>query len=174
MGAADVAAIDAATAARLLREYRPLLRRAQARYGWLDQHELRAVWEDAVCEAFATHVEHRATEATWVARVFRWRLTALVQRSRTAPSLLGAPLGIDPQVVNGINPERAFFEGAAMEELLQLPPRQQIILLAHLHGYTYAEVAEQVGIGKSRAQEEGAAGLAEIRRRLVLGSKERT
>jgi RNA polymerase sigma factor (sigma-70 family) len=167
--AANVAAIDAATAQRLLNQYRPLLKRAGSRYPWLDQHELQAVWEDAVCEAFLSHARERAAEETWVKRVFRWRLTDFIKRAHETPSVVGAPLGVDPKVVNGINPELAFWEAAAMEELLRLPPRQQTIVVAYLHGYTYAEVADQVGIPLSTAYKEYRDAIDELRKRVVLG-----
>lgn len=167
MRARNVAAIDAATATRLLTRYLPLLRRAARRYTQFDQAELRAVWEDAVCEAYLSLEGARASEATWVWRVFHWRLADFIKRLEEIPA--GESLGVDPRVVNGINPELAFWEAAAMEELLRLPSRQQTIVVAYLHGFTYAEVAAQVGVSRSEAHREYTAAIAELRRRVVLG-----
>ncbi len=161
-------ALDAPTVTRLLKQYLPLLRGAQKRHPWLDQHELRAVWEDAVCEAFCSHDAGRSQESGWIQRVFLWRLTALIERE----SVANTSLGTDPRILNGVSPEKSFWESAVMAEVLKLPPREQIILIAWANGYTYAEVASQVGVNVQRAHREAKKAIAEIRERFGLHGKD--
>lgn len=166
--------LDTATVERLLAAYRPLLLHACKRHPQLDHHELRACWEDALLEAYG-QLDDRASEATWVRKVFRWRLAALVKRTLAEPSALGDSLGEDPQVLNGINPEQAFWGESAMAEVLRMPPSTQTIVIAHLHGYTYDEVAAQVGLSRSTAYEKATDAIDRLRRRFGLGrDKERT
>lgn len=172
--AATRTALDAATVKRLLTQYAPLLERAARRHPWLDRHELRAVWEDAICEAARSHDATRSAEAGWIQRIFYYRLAQLIDREITAKEALGRSLGTDPKVLNGVSPEKAFLESSVMAEVLKLPPRQQIILIAWAHGYTYAEVAAQVGVNLSTAYYDAQRALETLQERFGLGDKDRS
>lgn len=157
---------DAATLAALLAEYKPLLTHAALQYTWLDLAELRAVWEDSVLSAYCSYEAGSASLGTWTRRVFRWRVRDLVRAAKAEPSTFGESLGEDPPILNGVNPEQAFWAVSALAEVLKLPPRDQTIVIAHLHSFTYAEIGEMLGISRARV---GVVCLRAMRRLKTLG-----
>jgi len=146
--------VQPGNAVEVLARYRGLLVSAKRRYPWLDAAELEAVWEDTVLAAVQSYRAGAASERTWVTRKLRWALQHLRQRQhREQQRFVTGALGTDPQIVNGVSPERATLGALAMQTLLRVEPRRQTIVVACLHGFTYSEVAAQHGISISRVHQ---------------------
>lgn len=161
----QVARIDAATCKRLLADYLKVGFALRVNYSGLNDHEIRATTEEAILEAYLSYKPERGkTEGAWVRQVIRWRLDTTARKSAlTAWDRDADALDTDPQVLNGVNPERAFHRAHALRALEELSPRHQTILIARMGGDTYEEIGEQLGISRARAHTEGKRALEQLR-----------
>lgn len=162
MSARDISKIDAATAKRLLETYLPIAKYFWRRYPHFDQSQLRAASEDAILEAYCTLDTTRSAEGTWVRLILRQRLQACVRQDAYARHI-AVSLDKDPQVINGVNPERALEHKRASAAINLLSPRHQTILMLRMDAYTYDQIGEYLGISRPRAGKEGSNALAHLR-----------
>ncbi len=168
---ADFSKIDAATAKRLIDTYIPIARMLWRGYPWMDRAELRAVSEDAIFEAYASLDAARASEATWVRRKLFWALARAAQGAQGQPAT--ESLDKDPQIVNGISPEREFWRQRALASVPALSPRHQTIVMLRMDSFTFDEIGEHLGISCSRASKEGRNALAHLRAELRRQQRKR-
>lgn len=127
-----------------------MVRRARATlYRRLAEDEALAVGTDAILEAFLSLDAARAQEATWVRRVVHWRLAEAVKALPWDRGIVS--LDVDPQVLNGKNPDEAYARTSAVAALTTLPINYQMVIDGHMRGESFAEVARSIGISPQRA-----------------------
>lgn len=144
----SLGAISEGDARRLLQDYLPIVYALAPLYPYLSTDELRAAGEDAILEAYLSHDPGRALERTWVRRVIHWRL-AETPRLPEQESL-----EVDPQIINGGDPELAMVQATAVTLISRLSIRHQNIVDGRMRGETYEEIAEQIGITAQRVHTE--------------------
>lgn len=161
--------IDNVTAKRLLEQYMPIVRALRVLYKHTDAADYRAVSEDAILEGYLTYEPGTAGEATWVRQVIHWRLAELGVQAARARAAHGEYLGVDPQVVNGADPEQQFWRATAVRAISRLTLRQQNVVDGLMRSEPYAEISEQLGICRSLAHAEGQRALDKLRKILEAG-----
>lgn len=155
----DLGSIDDATARRLLRAYLPIARALRPGFPRLDAATFRATAEDAILEAYLKLDQSQASESTWVRKVLFWRLSEAAKRT-PGPA---QSLGTDPALLNGVDPEEAFWRTTVVHLLGHLSVRQQQIVDGRMRGETYEELGVQLGISHAMAHKEGKAAFRILR-----------
>jgi len=158
---ADISKVDDATARKLIRQYLPAVRALAGLYPAWERDDLVAVGTVAILEGYVTRTE-RSSEGRWIRKVIYWRLLEEIGERMRGPTDT-VSLGVDPQLVNGANPEEQFWRATALRAVATLSPRQQAIIDGQMRGETYAEIAETLGIGASRTHTEGKHAFEELR-----------
>ena len=148
----NLGAIDNPTATRLLRAYLPAVYALRPLFPRLDEASLRAAGEDAILEGYLSLDTERASEGTWIRKVIFWKLSTTAKR-RLPPVMQS--LGTDPPILNGIDPEAAFWRATAVHLISRLSVRQQQVVDGRMRGETYAEIGEQLGISDTMAHRDG-------------------
>lgn len=148
-----MAAVDDETAQRLLKAYMPIAGAFAGLYPNADRDELLAAGQIAIIEAYVKYRPDRGTkESTWVRRMLWWRIEEAAARQ---PWERGAEsLDVDPQVVNGANPEQQFWKATAVRAVARLSPRHQMIVDGRMKGETYEEIGVQLGLSLQRVEQE--------------------
>lgn len=146
----DLSAVTDADARRLLTAYLPVVRRVWATlYRRLPEDEALAVGTDAVLEAFLSCNLARSSESTWVRKVIHWRLAEAIKQMPWDRACVS--LDVDPQVLNGKNPDEAYARTSAVAALTTLPINYQMVVDGHMRGESFSEVARSIGISPQRA-----------------------
>lgn len=161
----DMRSCDDATARILLDRYRGLIGRIAAGFSRLDRDELQSVGQIAVIEAHVTYEPHRGVpERSWTAQVIRWRMVELAvearERRRSEDEFQE-----EHALTNGHHsPEKAFFRRLLTEMIEQLSPRHQAVLEGRLRGETFEEIADSLGLSRSRVDQHEKAALVALQK----------
>lgn len=126
-----------------------------------DQAALKSAGDEAIIVAYLTHDPTKATLATWVHRQVHWHLAEAVRFQVPIADESFDP--VDPQLLNGADPEEQFWRATATHAVGRLNPSEATILMARMQGETYAEVAETISVTPQRAHQVGARALERLR-----------
>jgi RNA polymerase sigma factor (sigma-70 family) len=156
--------VEAHIAVELVQRFRPVVRAVcTALYaGVSDQAALVSAGDEAILYAYRTHDPAKANLATWTRRQIHWHLAKALERV-CMPIADESYDPVDPQLLNGADPEEQFWAATAAHAVGRLDPREATILMARMQGETYAEVAETISITPQRAHEVGARALERLR-----------
>ena len=154
--------VEAKVAADLMRRFRPIVRAiTNALYTRVaDQAALVSAGDEAIVFAYLTHDPLKANLATWVRKQIHWHLASASVQAYIADESFDP---VDPQLLNGADPEEQFWRATATHAVGRLGPREATILMARMQGETYAEVAETISISRQHAQRDGARALKRLR-----------
>lgn len=155
--------MDAATAKRLLDQYRPVVRALVRLYPDFVRDDLLASGDLAILEAFVSwKADKGANEGTWIRRMIHWRL------AQCSKDELDDPLALADQfqeelVSDTHDTEREVLQNLALRAIHTLSPRHQAVIQGRLQNETFEEIATSLGISTARAGFEGLRALQLLR-----------
>lgn len=144
----DFGRISAATAKRLLDQYRPLVRAVVRLHPASARDDLLAVGDVAILEGFLKWQPEKASEGTWIRRIVHWRISGACEFS-TVTEQFDEELFSDAH-----DTEREVLQGLALRAINGLSPRHQSIIQARLANETFVEISESLGLSKSTTHDE--------------------
>ncbi len=156
----DMASVDDAKARELLERYGRLANRiSRSLIG--DQEELEAVARVAIIEGYLTCNPKRVPEPQWIAIVIRHRVIEAWQRDVQRLSTVVTQSAMSAQRwesaeprTNGVShPDKFIALYPAFQAMAYLEPRAQAILQGRIHGYTFEELGNKLGLSTSRVHQ---------------------
>lgn len=164
---ADMAAIDAATAARLLKEYKNLVAQIAADFPTVEAEELRAVGAIGIMEGFVTHNPRQVPERAWITQIVRWRIQERATAEISRPDLVRLDMIAEPTTNGRHDPERQMMIERVIALLVYLSPQQAMIVDGRLRRETFEELAASLGMTPQSCHEQYLRALGKLREWLV-------
>jgi RNA polymerase sigma factor (sigma-70 family) len=160
----DMARCDEATARVLLQAHASLIDRMARDFPWGEAEELVAIGRIAVIEAHLSYQGARGVPMrSWITQVIRWRMSELGQR---AAVLRSSEVELDESdaITNGHHdPSLAFFRTRLLDLIDELSPRHQAVISGRLRGETFEQIADSLGLSRSRVEQDEKAAIQHLR-----------